>query len=112
MKENQILLFHGKTSDGRRFTIAGQYYSTMENGQNDIIRLGTSLCSEADAFVKKIGRKKAEGRIFAKGSKGKSYVNLLHLNGTIEGNEINIFIEAVRRNEYLTTKGFMYKFAL
>lgn len=112
MKENQILFFHGKTSDGRRFTIAGQYYSTMENGQNDIIRLGASLCSEEDMFIKRIGRMKAKGRISAKGPKGKSYVNLLHLNGTIEGNEINIFIEAVKKNEYLTTKGFMFKFAL
>jgi hypothetical protein len=112
MKENQILLFHGRTSDGRRFTIAGQYYSTMENGENDIIRLGAALCSESDSFVKKTGRKKAEGRIFARGPKGKSYFNLLHLNGAITGNEINIFIEAAKKHEYLTVKGFMYKFAL
>jgi len=112
MKEKETLFFHGATADGRRFTIAGQYYSTMQTGSNDIIRLGVSLCSEDDAFVKVIGRKKAEGRIFAKGCKGKSYYNLLHLNGTIVGNEINIFIEAVKKNEYLTVKGFMHKFCL
>lgn len=112
MKENEILIFHGKTSDGRRFTIAGQYYSTMENDENDVIRLGVALCSAQDAFVKVVGRKKAEGRIFAKGCKGKAYYSLLHLNGGIKGNEIKIFIEAVKRNEYLTTKGFMHKFCL
>ena len=58
------MYFHGKTTDGRRFTLAGIY-------DGDKLKLGLSLCSKKDCFVKKTGRAKALGRIYASGQRGK-----------------------------------------
>jgi hypothetical protein len=113
----EILIFHGTTADGRRFTLAGQFYATMDDGDIDIIRLGAALCSEDDMFIRKVGRKKAEGRVLAKGNKGKSYYDL-YISGEgrperwFAGQEINEFIKVAKRHEALTAKGFQHKFNL
>ena len=51
-----IMFFHGKTTDNRRFTTAGTIIK-------DELHLGLSLCSERDIFIKAKGRAKAEGRM-------------------------------------------------
>lgn len=70
MKDN-TLFFHGTTVDGRRFTLAGRFIN-----ETDEILLGVSICSTTDQFVKRIGRKKAEGRLISEGFVGCSMANL------------------------------------
>ncbi len=67
----ETLFFHGKTTDGRRFTIAGKFTQRGLIIKDDILILGASLCSKNDCFVKKVGRYKAEGRLGSKLAKGK-----------------------------------------
>ena len=77
------LFFHGKTVDNRRFTIAGK------EGLDGGLILGVSLCSKNDAFVKKVGRAKAEGRLNSKLTKGKLCTEI-SIN---KGKEIKEFIK-------------------
>ena len=49
------LFYHGTTSEGMRFTIAGVYEPNL--------KLGLSLCAKNDIFCKKTGRIRAEGRV-------------------------------------------------
>ena len=118
MEENKTLFYHGKTIDNYRFTIAGQF-SPLPKGEDkdiDVILLGASLCSPEDQFVKKLGRKKAEGRMNSTASiKGRNYYSLYgepKASRWFEGQEINVFLETVKLNEILTRKGFMNKFNL
>jgi hypothetical protein len=53
---DNVLFFHGKTIEGRRFTVAGKPVD------GDIL-LGISICSSQDQFIKKVGRAKANGRM-------------------------------------------------
>ena len=72
------MFYHGITSDGVRFTIAGTY---VPNPQ--LFDLGISLCSNRDPFVKKYGRDKAEGRLkksIQKNERGKFRVNAGKIN--------------------------------
>jgi len=50
------LYFHGKTQEGRAFTIAGEF-------NNEGLKLGIALCSKKDQLYKKLGRKIAKGRM-------------------------------------------------
>jgi hypothetical protein len=62
----QTLFFHGKTTTGRRFTIAGQFVKVGKLIKKDFLSLGVSICSPKDSFIKKVGRFKAEHRLNAK----------------------------------------------
>lgn len=64
MKTNE-LFFHGRTTDGRRFTICG----LIKRGR---IRVSASLCSFNDNFCRKIGREIAKGRL----AKQKAYTKV------------------------------------
>jgi len=60
---NKTYYFHGKTIDGQRYTIAGQFVARS-------LILGIALCSLKDNFIKSLGRVKAEGRIQANSDHG------------------------------------------
>lgn len=117
--EREILFYHGKTIDGYRFTIAGQFSPMPKNGNDrdiDVIRLGASLCSLKDQFVKKLGRKKAEGRMNSEAIiKGRSYYNLYgetRPQGWFEGKEIDTFIKAAKDYELMSSSEFKINFHL
>jgi hypothetical protein len=54
--QTKMYFFHGKTKDGKRFTICG-----TENGGTIII--SGALCSYRDSFSRKIGRYISQGRL-------------------------------------------------
>jgi len=114
--EEGILYYHGKTSDGYRFTIAGRYQNMLAHTDSiDVIMIGASLCSNNDNFAKKTGRDKAKGRLKSNGTIGKSYYSLYQETkplGWFEEKRIEIFIVAAKLNEALTRKGFIHKFNL
>jgi len=114
--EEDILFYHGKTSDGHRFTIAGQYQAMPVNdGDVDVIMMGASLCSGIDNFAKKKGRVKAEGRMRSNGLTGKAHYSLYQETmpvGWFNEKRTQVFVEAAKLNEALTRKGFMSKFHL
>lgn len=83
------LFFHGKTTNGRRFTVAGKFIKKGVIVKNNFLALGISVCSRNDAFIKKVGRSKAEGRILTKGTKGHLLVPIKVSNG----GEIKAFID-------------------
>ena len=118
MEKEEVLFYHGKTSDGYRFTIAGRFQTMPINGDNkevDVIILGASLCSENDNFEKKLGRMRAEGRMKSRGPKGRCYYPLygeLSPRNWFEGQEHNVFLEATKLNNVLSRNGFMSKFNL
>ena len=62
------LFYHGTSVDGRRFTLAGQY--DLEGPRSPEILLGIAICSPSDQFCKRVGRKKAEGRLKSEYFKG------------------------------------------
>jgi hypothetical protein len=60
---NKIYYYHGyfydcKARNDDRFTIAGQYNSTL-----DILELNIAICSNKDQFNKKVGRELATNRL-------------------------------------------------
>ena len=114
--EEDILYYHGKTSDGHRFTIAGQYQAMPVNdGDLSVIMMGASLCSSSDNFAKKFGRVRAEGRLKSRGIKGKSHYSLYEETkpaNWFEEKKTQVFVEAAKLNEALTRTGMMNKFHL
>ncbi len=50
-------MHHGKTIDGRRFTVVGLY-----SKEDQEICFGVAICGPRDHFAKKVGRSIAEGR--------------------------------------------------
>lgn len=88
---NKIYFFHGKTTDGNRFTIAGQY--TIKKsilGVKSKLHLGLSLCSGKDAFVKRVGRLKAEKRSDVEAKIGHFSIRIKDL---VPSREISTFVE-------------------
>jgi len=119
MEEQKVLFYHGKTIDDHRFTIAGQFSPFPKNGDDqeiDVIILGASLCSPQDQFVKKTGRKKAEGRMNSEAIlKGRTYYHLYNktrLEGWFIGKEVNTFIDAVKDYELMRSAEFKSDFHL
>uniref|UniRef100_A0A6M3LR44 Uncharacterized protein n=1 Tax=viral metagenome TaxID=1070528 RepID=A0A6M3LR44_9ZZZZ len=106
---DNVLFFHGKTIDGRRFTIAGQFTRKGAVVKKDILLLGASLCSKKDIFIKRVGRCKAAGRIFSKNSKGHSK---LPLKGVEKGHEIKAFIDYVVQFNIFKSKYLQKNFNL
>lgn len=118
---DKILFYHGTTNDlnFRRFTIAGRFEE-----QNRELSLAISICSNQDQFVRKIGRKKAEGRLFSKGFKGNILINLYSNNyfkskskkgfkeNWFVGKEIKLFTKLCNKLEKLTFKELLVKFQL
>jgi len=116
--EEPTYYYHGQTSDGYRFTIAGRFQPMLENDLDkdvDVIMMGISLCSRTESFVKKLGRMKAEGRMKSKSTHGRTYYSLYSetrpLNWFVEEKTKN-FIEAAALNAALTRAGLMRKFNL
>lgn len=122
--EREVFYYHGKTTDGYRFTLAGRFQPMPMNGDNqevDAIMFGAALCSDDDQFERKEGRMKAEGRMKSVGPKGRNFFSLYNgfqtegqsrLQNWFEGQEIKVFLEAATLNEALSRKGFMSKFRL
>ena len=71
--EKDVLFYHGKTSDGYRFTIAS---AIVDDGIIDNLVTGVALCSKQDQFVKKTGRNKAKGKLLSTADKGKRKISL------------------------------------
>lgn len=104
MKSEKIFYYHGKTVDGRRFTVAGIFDSTI----NDNLLLGLALCSKNDQFVKKTGRHKAAGRIFADSCRGCYLVE----TPVEKGKEIFTFINNAKVFNTMTVKKLQKLFNL
>jgi hypothetical protein len=106
MKMQKPLFFHGKTTDNIRFTVAGLF-------DDNNLNLGVAICSKKNAFVKKVGRAKAEGRAFGlyglhaypKGS------NLLKFKGHTELTA-KTFFEHVSQYNTITSNDLKNRFAL
>ena len=81
---NKTLFYHGTTSDGLKYTIAGVYETPT------LLRLGISLCTARDSFVKKLGRVRAEGRLKSKSKFGNGPFTLAAVPE--KGKEINTFV--------------------
>lgn len=110
---NKTLFYHGETTDGNRFTVAGRY-------DDDVLRLGISVCSKKDQFRKKLGRARSQGRLDCNcDSKGKRTIALYtdhpvtlkyrNSNGMFsehyyKGHETNIFVETGVYLESLTRR--------
>jgi hypothetical protein len=62
--------YHGTTSDGRRFTIAGKFVKKGLISPKESLIMGVSICGKKDNFIKKVGRIKSEGRLHATNEKG------------------------------------------
>lgn len=56
---NEVMYFHGVTTNGTRFTIAGIV-------DNDKLRMGVSVCCGCDIFRKATGRSIATTRLLSK----------------------------------------------
>ena len=116
--ENKTLFYHGKTIDGHRFTIAGRFEPMPKDGIDqdiDVIQLGAALCSLEDQFVKKLGRKKAEGRMRSSSIKGHNYYSLYQTTrpqGWFEGKEIDTFIKVAKDHELIRSSEFKINFHL
>jgi hypothetical protein len=59
------LFYHGKTTDDRRFTIAG-----ILNHDSTAFKLGIAICSEREIFNRKTGRIKAGSRVLGSAKRG------------------------------------------
>ena len=110
---NKVLFYHGKTTDGNRFTVAGRFVE-------DTLHLGVSVCSKKDQFRKKLGRVRAQGRLDCQcNHKGKKTVSLyadgevttryrnssgMFTENYFKGREVNIFVETGIYFESLTCK--------
>lgn len=116
--DSKTFFYHGKTSDGYNFTIAGRFQPMLENDQDpdvDVIMLGAALVGKEDHFNKKVGRSKAEGRMKSSGDTGRNYYGLYQETRPVNwfvGTETRVFTEVAQLNEALTRKGFMHKFNL
>ena len=117
--KRKTLFYHGETIDGYRFTIAGQFQPMPRDGDDqsiDVIRLGASLCSPEDQFVKKLGRKKAEGRMNSNVMlKGRNYFDLYKEakpEGWFKDKEINVFIDIVKFYDLISSSLFKENFHL
>ena len=114
--EPEIMYYHGKTTDGYRFTIAGRFQELPENGGDaDVIMLGISLCGAMDQFAKKLGRIRAAGRMKSKSILGRTYFSLyqetMPLNWFAE-QKGKVFVEAAQLNNALSRNSIMRKFNL
>ena len=116
--DTEIFYYHGKTTDGYRFTIAGRYQDLIDNPVDkdvDVIMLGISLCGEQDQFCKKLGRIRAGGRMKSKNIFGRSYFSLyqktMPLNWFAE-KKGRVFVEAAQLNNVLSRTKLMRKFNL
>jgi hypothetical protein len=97
-----LLFFHGKTTDGHRFTIAGKF------NDEQFLTLGAAICSGRDPFVKKVGRYKASGRIATHGNKGHKVVALpARLEQQIKG-----FLDYVSNFNNVSSKELLKQFNL
>jgi len=116
-EDEKIYFYHGYTTDGYRFTIAGRFDSAADDNLVDIITLGASLCSRMDQFCKKTGRVKAQGRMKSSGVHGKDY-HSLYAGNTFQpknyfvGQETKVFLETVMPIEGLTREELMKRFRL
>lgn len=98
MSKTSTLFFHGTTSDGFKFTTAG-----IVDG--DQLCIGISICGAKDAFCKKTGRVRAEGR--AKGNPANG--GLFKLPVRADGKSLSQFVAVSKtlselsRNELVDT---------
>jgi hypothetical protein len=116
--ETDIFYYHGKTTDGHRFTVAGRFQPMLENDldtESDVIMLGISLCGEQDQFAKKLGRIRSAGRMKSKSILGRTYFSLyqetMPLNWFAE-KKGKVFVEAAQLNNALSRTSIMRKFNL
>jgi hypothetical protein len=119
--KDETLFFHGTSIDGRRFTLAAKFLAEVDD-----LLLGIAICSVADQFVKKIGRKKAEGRLLSESFKGCHVFGLYSSRdftangrngvgfkqGWYIGKEIEIFLDKCAKFELMTFKELKYDFNL
>jgi len=106
---DNVLFYHGKTVDGRRFTVSGMFTTKGRIFKRNILSLGASLCSKTDCFVKKVGRYKAEGRMNSKHSKGK-VITLVPESFTL--NPVGVFLDNVLKYTTLDSTTFQKHFNL
>jgi len=116
--EKKVLFYHGKTTDGRRFTVAGKFDGKDKDAH---INIGIALCSEKDQFVKKLGRIKAEGRMNQKVSHEGSGRHSLYLYDFYKtetvlnwfvGKELQAFLEVAKDMETIDSRELQLWYAL
>jgi hypothetical protein len=107
--EKRILFRHTKSTDGKRFTVAGWFDETG-------INVGIAICGDGEQFQRVIGRNKAAGRSLATATtKGRSYVALrtnLEEDKYWKGIEIKVFNDAVTNFENMKSSQLKRAFNL
>jgi hypothetical protein len=83
--------FHGKTSEGQKFTIAGEFSKSGIIFKDKNLSLGISLCSSNDHFVKETGRVKALGRLKGRGDFAKQELRVKNS----EKSDMQLFMDQV-----------------
>ena len=99
-----VMFFHGKTTDGYRFTIAGNI-----NGNH--LFMGISICSDRDNFVKSRGRSIATTRLLSE----KNRSNLGKTSFVIENevdNEFKCFASLAAEHNFVPKKVLLKNFHL
>lgn len=119
--ENKIYFYHGTTTDGRRFTLAGRYEIPSDNHAELII--GLSICSKRDQFIKKLGRVRSQGRSLSNDNFGKFKINLYSSSVIMPdpstknkdwfvGKEIFTFISIAKSFNNITARQLIKRFNL
>jgi hypothetical protein len=107
--EKRILFRHTKSTDGKRFTVAGWFDETG-------INLGISICGDGEQFQRVVGRNKSAGRSLASASqKGHTYVSLVsgpEKDKYWKGIEIKVFNDVVTNFENMKSSRLKMAFNL
>lgn len=99
----KTMYYHGLTSDGRRFTLAGQ---SIVDGMG--LNLGIAICGTKENFIKKVGRIKAEGRLSSNSGGRKVWP----LHTSCNGLEISVLMYIGAELSKLSSKNLKKQFNL
>lgn len=122
VKKEEVLFYHGVTTDGYRFTLAGRYLVKSDESMAYLVT-GISVCSKEDHFVRKTGRLKAQGRSYSRSIKGSLTASLYsHTDFTADkphasfsknwfkGKEISVFNQFAKKLEMMNKKEVLEKY--
>jgi hypothetical protein len=103
---NNVLFFHGKTTDGYNYTIAGTVDKRLL--RKSLINMGIAVCSNNDNFSRKRGRLISEGRLLCdREVNGKKLIKVKATDGIIK-----TFVDNVSSYNTFTRNTLLKEFSL